>query len=605
MHYQHLSLLKTEHIAHMVRDRASQYGSREIFRYREQPEGPFKSFSWNEFKDHADKVSKALISLGYGHGSLIGIFSDNRLEWTLTDLGIMGIRGVVVPFFGTASTTQVKYIVDETDMQIIFTGNKEQMEKALSLFDQPTSLKKIVCYHSDCIPADDRIIGWKDFLELGEDSSLDAQLETLFDEAQPDDLATILYTSGTTGEPKGVMLHHDNFMETFKLHDLRLDISDQDVSMCFLPLSHVFERTWSFYLMHRGAVNVFLENPREVIDTLPKANPTVMCTVPRFFEKTYEGIMAEYNRWPRTKQKIFDWAITTGHQLSTYRKDSRTVPFGLRIRKSIAEKLVLKKLRAIFGRNIRMMPCAGAAIREDLLRFFHATGLFVNFGYGATETTATVSCYRSDKYEFGTIGTVLPGLEVKFNEQGEIMVKGPTIFKGYYKKPEATAEAIKDGWYMSGDKGHFTPSGNLVMTDRIKDMFKTSVGKYISPQKIELLLSRDSLIEQVVAIGDNRKFITALIVPSFENLKSHLPHLNLDDLKKERHILHEKVLELYHHRIEKLQEELTSFEKVKKFTLLTEPFSIENSAMTSTLKLRRKVITERYRDHIELMYSAD
>jgi long-chain acyl-CoA synthetase len=594
----------TEHIAHMVRDRASRYGSREVFRYREQTGGSFRSFSWNEFRNTADKVSKALLALGFGKGSPIGIFSDNRLEWTLSDVGILGIRGVVVPFFGTASGAQVKYIVDETEMQLIFTGNKEQMEKALGLFDGITSLKKIVIYQSDIVPDDDRCVSWEDFLKLGEDPALEAKLETIFSEARPTDLATILYTSGTTGEPKGVMLHHDNFMEAFKLHIDRVKVLESDVSMCFLPLSHVFERTWSFYIMYSGAVNVYLNNPREVIETLPIANPTLMCTVPRFFEKTYDGIIAESQKWPSVKQKIFNWAISTGHRYSEYRRHDKSTPAGLKIQRSIADKLVLKKLRNIFGKNIRMMPCAGAAIREDLLRFFHATGLFVNFGYGATETTATVSCYRADRYEFGTVGEVMPNVSVKITDNGEIMVKGPNVFKGYYKKPEATAEALKDGWYMTGDKGHFSPDGNLVMTDRIKDMFKTSVGKYISPQKIELLLGRDTLIEQIVAIGDNRHYITALIVPSFENLRAHLKQFKLDHLNNDHIVNHEKIRQLFHERIEKIQEELTSYEKVKKFILLPESFSIENSAMTSTLKLRRKVITEKYRDLIERMYSA-
>jgi long-chain acyl-CoA synthetase len=588
----------------MVRDRASRYGSREVFRYRNQQSEPYKSFSWSEFKIQADKVSKSLLSLGFGHGSLIGIFSDNRLEWTLTDVGILGIRAVVVPFFGTASSAQVQYIVEETDMQLIFTGNKEQLEKALGLVGKSKSLRKIVSFQPGILPDDDRCMSWEDFLKLGDSPEFEAQLEKVYSEAKPDDMATILYTSGTTGEPKGVMLHHDNFMEAFKFHDGRLDITERDVSMCFLPLSHVFERTWSFYLMYRGAVNVFLNNPKEVIDNLPVVNPTLMCTVPRFFEKTHEGIMAEFNRWSPVKKKIFNWAISTGHRYSEYRRHSKTAPITLKIQLSIADKLVYNKIRHIFGKNIRMMPCAGAGIREDLLRFFHATGLFVNFGYGATETTATVSCYRSDRYEFGTVGEVMPNVSVKITDQGEIMVKGPNVFKGYYKKPEATAEVLVDGWYMSGDKGHFSPDGNLVMTDRIKDMFKTSVGKYISPQKIELLLAKDNLIEQIVAIGDNRKYITALIVPSFENLKAHIQQFKLEHQHKEHIVRHEKIMELFHARIEKLQEELTSYEKIKKFTLLSEPFSIENSAMTSTLKLRRKVITEKYRDQIEMMYSA-
>jgi long-chain acyl-CoA synthetase len=593
-----------EHIAHMVRDRAARWGSREVFRFRDKKNDVFKSYTWNEFTRDADKVSRALISLGFGHGSHIGIFSDNRLEWTVSDIGILGIRGVVVPFFGTASRSQVKYIVDETEMQLMFVGNSEQLEKAIWLLDHSESLKKIITYEDIAGIRDERCITWENFMKLGEDPLFGTELEQLYDQAQPFDLATILYTSGTTGEPKGVMLGHENFMECFVIHDNRLDLTDKDVSLCFLPLSHIFERTWTFYLMHCGVVNVFLENPREVIKTLPIVNPTVMCTVPRFFEKTYEGIQVETAKWPKIKRHIFEWAIKVGHQCSEYRKTSDELPSSLKFKHKLAEKLVLKKLRHVFGKNIRQMPCAGAAIREDLLRFFHATGLFVNYGYGATETTATVACFKTDRYEFESCGTVMPGLAVTFSEEGEIMVKGPTVFRGYYKKQEETAKALKDGWYMTGDKGNFTSDGNLVMADRIKDLFKTSVGKYVSPQKLELLLGQETLIEQIIVVGDNRKYVSALIVPSFEHLKSTAEKLGLDLSDRKKLVSDEAIIKLFQEKLDQIQSDVTPYERVVKFTLLTEPFSVENSAMTSTLKLRRKVISEQYKEQIELMYSA-
>ena len=356
--------------------------------------------------------------------------------------------------------------------------------------------------------------------------------------------------------------------------------------------------------MHCGAVNVFLENPREVISVLPVVNPTVMCTVPRFFEKTYEGIQVETAKWPKVKKSIFDWAIAVGHKCNEYKRLSTDLPAGLRFKRNIAEKLVLKKLRNVFGKNMRQMPCAGAAIREDLLRFFHATGLFVTFGYGATETTATVACFKNDRYEFESCGTVMPGLAVKFSEEGEIMIKGPTVFRGYYKKPEETAKALKDGWYMSGDQGCFTKDGNLVMSDRIKDLFKTSVGKYVSPQKLELLLGQEKLIEQVIVVGDNRKYVSALIVPSFSHLPATVEKLGLDPADHKKVASNEAIIQIYQVKINEIQADITPYERVVKFTLLTEPFSIENSAMTSTLKLRRKVIAEQYKEQIELMYSA-
>jgi long-chain acyl-CoA synthetase len=286
----------------------------------------------------------ALLKRGYGFKSMIGIFSNNRPEWSIADYGILGIRGVTVPFFGTATKEQVKYIVDETAMKLIFVGNKDQFEKAFWLFDHCPSLETIVYFGAEKLNDDDRCIRWEEFLSGVNEETMEKNLEALQEEAGPDDLATILYTSGTTGEPKGVMLTHDNFMSCFEIHKERLDVNKNDVSLCFLPLSHVFERTWSYYMMYCGVENVFLENPREVINELPVANPTVMCVVPRFFEKTYEGIMKEFNGWPTYKQRIFNWSVKTGHQFSEYSAGNKKAPLLLSVKRKVADRLVLKKL---------------------------------------------------------------------------------------------------------------------------------------------------------------------------------------------------------------------------------------------------------------------
>ncbi len=586
----------------MLRERALKYGNREVYRYRKNGEKHFSSISWNVLISETETISAALLSMGFGVGSNIGIFSNNKPEWSFTDYGILGIRGIVVPFFGTATKEQVKYIVDETKMELMFVGNQEQLEKADWVLQHSQSLKKIVVYDPSVKLQNEHWMSWEDFKKPGLSAENKAKFLKGLDEVQPDDMATILYTSGTTGEPKGVMLGHDNFMFCFGIHDKRLDVTDQDVSMAFLPLSHIFERTWSFYMLYCGTVNIFLENPREVIETLPVAKPTLMCTVPRFFEKTHEGIEAEYKKWPSFKQKIFDWSIKTGHQFSEYRKKGKSAPAGLQIKRSIADRLVLKKLRAIFGGNMRTMPCSGAAIRPELLRFFHATGMFVNFGYGATETTATVACFKTDVYEFESCGTVMPDVQVKISDIGEILVKGATVFRGYYNKPDETAKALIDGWYQTGDEGTISALGNLVMTDRIKDLFKTSVGKYVSPQKIELLLGQDPYIEQVITVGDNRKYVTALIVPVMARLKEEAAKFKLNYQSEKELVELPEVKEFIRQRIEILQEELSSYEKVARFTLISEPFSVENNAMTSTLKFKRRVISEKYKTEIEAMY---
>jgi len=417
-------------------------------------------------------------------------------------------------------------------------------------------------------------------------------------------LATIIYTSGTTGEPKGVMLDHATFFYCFQIHDERLDVVESDMSACFLPLSHVFERTWTYFILYRGASNAYIDNPREVVKYLPVIKPTLMCTVPRFFEKTYEGIQLELSKWPTIKQNIFNWAIAVGHKRSEFLCKNQNIPTGLKFKYALANKLVLKKLRGVFGGNIKFMPCAGAAISPKLLRFFHAAGIFVNYGYGATETTATVSCFKEKTYDFDTCGSIMPGIQVKISDQGEILVKGSTVFKGYYNKPEATQKSLIDGWYHTGDQGFITPSGNLVMQDRIKDLMKTSVGKYVSPQKIELLFGQDPFIEQVIAIGDNRKYVTALIVPSFEMLKKEVEKLGVATSDNKDLAANEIVNVFYTKRLEKIQEDFTPYEKVVKFKLLSEPFSIQNGLLTNTLKVRRNELIKLYSREIEEMYSA-
>ncbi len=417
-----------QHIAHMVKDRAEKYGKREVYRYKDKSDNQYKSLHWDELISSIDQVSKALINMGFGYKSNIGIFGNNRIEWSITDYGILAIRGVVIPFFGTATKEQVKYIVDDTKMELMFVGDEEQLEKAIWVLDNSESLKTIVSFNTEIKADNENCLNWEDFKSAGNNNELDKQLEDCYSQSDSDDLATILYTSGTTGEPKGVMLDHGNFLFAFSIHDERIDVTEKDISMCFLPLSHVFERTWSFYVLYRGAVNFFLENPREVIDELPKAKPTLMCTVPRFFEKTHEGILAEYEKWPSIKKKIFDWSIKVGMQCSEYKSKNKDIPAFLNLKSSLADKLVLKKLRSIFGGNIRMIPCSGAAIRPELLKFFHATGLFVNHGYGATETTATVSCFKSDVYEFGSVGSIMPNVEVKIGDNGRNPCKRKNSF---------------------------------------------------------------------------------------------------------------------------------------------------------------------------------
>lgn len=593
--------MKYNSIPEMIRAKSTEYGKKEALRYFDRSSDEVQSISWSQLVGDFTRLSNVLLANKICADDNIGIFSSNCPEWTVADLSVLNIGAVVVPFFATASKEQCLYMVNETEMKLLFVGDKEQLEIAVWLVNKGTSLQKVVVFNPEVqLPENERFISFDQFVQMNPHDS-NAHDEIDFQPALAD-LATIIYTSGTTGEPKGVMLTHENFLYTFEIHTKRLDLNENDVSMCFLPLSHIFERSWTYYVLYSGGINFYLENPRTVIDRLPIAQPTVMCTVPRFFEKTYEGIQTEAENWPLIKKKVFDWSISAGMQYSSKKSTGKSVPVLTSLKKLIAEKLVLRKLRMIFGGKMRTMPCSGAALSQHLLTFFHAAGLFVNYGYGATETTATVSCFKTDEYDFESCGTIMPGIEVKISDEREILVKGRTIFKGYYKKPEATKEALQGGWYHTGDEGYINEKGNLVMTDRLKDLMKTSGGKYISPQKLESLLGRDPLIEQIVVVGDNRKYVTALIVPVVSTLQSIAREQNIGFEKPGELFDNQAVHEIIMRRIEQLQEELSEYEKIREFLLLPEPFSIENNMLTSTLKTRRKIIVKEYSEQIDKMY---
>ena len=589
----------------MISSRVQLHQHREVFKFRRKNENTVRSYTWQQFWTQSQDVAKSLLSHGCRVAENIGILSDNRPEWTIADIGILSTRGVVVPLYPSNTKQQIKFIVDETRMQIMFVGNIDQLEKAFWALNHCQELHLLVVFDVAQLPDDPRIISFEKFIENSDTSQLLAQLKIRLVEAETTDVATIIYTSGTMGEPKGAMLTHENFMESFKIHDARIDIGEKDLSMCYLPLSHVFERAWTYYILYRGATNYYLENPRKINEMLHKVKPTVMCVVPRFFEKIYEGIQIETSKWSILRRKIFNWAIKSGKEYLEFKNKSQQIPQILKIKRSVANLLVLKKLRSVFGGHIRFIPCAGSAINVELLKFFHSTGLFVIFGYGATETTASVSCFETKNFDINTCGKILPEVEVKISEAGEILVKSKTVFKGYYKKPDVTKKVFEDNWFKTGDKGYLTENNELVMIDRIDDLFKTSGAIFVSPQRIELMLSQDIYIQQVVVIGDRHNYVTALIVPSFENLRMYAKKEGINHLSNKQLIELPQILMFMHDQLEQIQEEFASHEKVLKFTLLPEPFSVEQNTLTPSLKIRRKKIMEKYKTEIAKMYEEN
>ena len=588
------------HMAHMLRHRANKYKDREVFRYRKGEE--YKRISWDSFILQSEAVSKFLLSIGITTNDNVGIFSNNMPQWTISDLGILSIRAVVVPIFPTNTKSQLEYVVRETGMRVIFVGDDVQLKIARKVLKEDNALEKVVTFN--CKEVEDKdVVSFNSIVSRSYGEELSLKLSVQIETASENDLASIIYTSGTSGEPKGVMLTHLNFMSSIKNTTKRVPLSHHDVSLCFLPLSHVFERAWTYIILYSGAINVYNENPKEIMDALKMAKPTVMCTVPRLFEKTYEGIEAEVTTWSPFKQKIFDWAKNVGLKYIEYRKDNKSAPLFLYLQRKIAKALVFDKIRGIYGGNIRFIPCAGSALSIELKKFFHAMEIFVLYGYGATETTATVSCLKQDKYDFENTGHVVSGVEVKISDENMILVKGDTVFKGYYKKPEQTAEALKDGWYYTGDEGKLFDDGTLLMRERLKDIIKTSTGKMVSPQKIELILSQSSLIEQVCVIGDNRKYLVALVVPVYSNVSKQLKHAGSHLKEQLDYATCPQVNALILEDIHALQKDLPLYEKVVKIAVLPEAFSLDNKLLTNSLKMRRKMINQVYRDVIGELYA--
>lgn len=522
------------------------------------------------------------------------------------DVACQYVRAVSVPVYPTVTARQAAYILKDCEAKVIFVGSEDQLARALTVMNELPHVKAVVRLDdADKEASSENVMGFETFLALGDAASWAEGVSARLAEARPEDLLTLIYTSGTTGEPKGVMLTQSNVLYQMTSHEERIPpCGTSDVSLCFLPLSHVFERTWTYYGFHKGMTNAYLDDPKLVMEALAHVRPTIMCTVPPLLEKVYGAVQEKVHSAPSFRQGLFRWAVSVGDELFRRHKDGVAVPAGLRLQHRLASALVLKKLQGLFGSRIRFMPCAGAPLSAEIERFFCAVGIPIVCGYGLTETTATVTCHEPKGFSFGTVGRPLPGQDVRLDRVSrEILVRGPNVMKGYYNKPEATAAVFtEDGYFRTGDAGTFDAYGELVITDRIKDLFKTSGGKYIAPQMIETLIGADPAVEQIAVVGEGRKCVTALIVPSFENLQGFLAEKGLAGLPREELVRHPVVMEFFGRKIDELTRDLAPHEKIVRFALLPKEFSLEDGEMTPTLKLKRRVILERYAAVIEAMY---
>lgn len=605
--YQYMNNMTYHHLSVLVHRRAEKYGDKVALKYRDYETSQWIPITWNQFSQTVRQVANALVELGVQEEENIGIFSQNKPECLYVDFGAFANRAVTIPLYATSSPAQAQYIINDAQIRYIFVGEQFQYDAAFSVFGFCQSLQQLIIFDRAVVrdPRDMTSIYFDEFLETGKGLPNNDIVEERTSRASDDDLANILYTSGTTGEPKGVMLHHSNYMEAFHIHDVRLvDMTDQDISMNFLPLTHVFEKAWTYLCIHKGVQICINLRPVDIQTTIKEIRPTLMCSVPRFWEKVYAGVQEKIAQETGLKKAMMLDAIKVGkiHNIDYLRK-GKTPPLMLHLKYKFYEKTVYALLKKTIGiENGNFFPTAGAAVPDEICEFVHSVGINMLVGYGLTESTATVSCFLNQGYEIGSVGTVMPDVEVKIGDENEILLRGKTITKGYYKKAEATAAAIdKDGWFHTGDAGYLK-GDQLYLTERIKDLFKTSNGKYVSPQALETKLAIDRYIDQIAIIADQRKFVSALIVPVYGFVKDYAKEKGIEYKNMEELLQHPKILGLFRARIDTLQQQFAHYEQVKRFTLLPEPFSMERGELTNTLKLKRPVVARNYKEVIDKMY---
>ncbi len=591
------------HLALMILSRVEKWGESKIA-VKHKPYGEWISYTWAQFGDQIDAAAMALLSMGVKEKEMIGIFANNRVEWSIADLAAMSIGAVSVPIYGTNSIRETQYIIEDAKIRILFSGNQDQYEKVLSLLNIAESLDKIVVLDRNIpIENSNNVIRFDDLLTMGRQSGQQDSLKAARSRVSSDDLATLIYTSGTTGEPKGVMLTHRNILSMLFEPDGHLTLGPDDVNLAFLPLSHVFERAWTYFTLMRSGENHYCHDSKAILEFLRESRPMYMCSVPRMWEKIYAKVKESVHTAPTVTKIIFNWALSIGGRVASLKRDQKPIPAFLSFQHKLAEKLVLGKIRAIFGGRNKIFNCGGSAFSAEIAEFFFNTGVLLLQGYGLTECFPI--CIANETHnKFGTCGPVLPLVDVRVSPEGEIQAKGPAMMQGYYNKPELTREMFtEDGWIKTGDIGTVDAEGYLTITDRIKDMMKTSGGKYIAPQHIETLLKEDFFMDQAAVIGDGRKYASALIVPSFEQLEKHALEQGISFSSRDDLLKNPKILSFYRERIDYRTRHLGQVEKLKKFTLLPREFSQENRELTPTQKIRRKVINDHFKDAIEAMYT--
>ncbi|MBP7767851.1 MAG: long-chain fatty acid--CoA ligase [Prevotella sp.] len=600
-------MLNKSHLSVLIHEQAKKYGNKPALTFRSFGSLKWKTVSWNQFSLRVKQVSNAMLNLGIKPQENVGVFSQNCIQYLYTDFGAYGIRACTVPLYATSSEQQIQYMLNEAQIRFLFVGEQEQYDKAHRVFPLCPSLERIVVFDDSVRISthDPHALYYEDFIKLGEDLPRQTELEKRWAEASDEDLCNILYTSGTTGESKGVMLTYGQYHAAFVANDECVPVGEKDRVINFLPFTHIFERAWTYLSLAEGAQLIVNTYPQEIQESMRETHPTCMSSVPRFWEKVYQAVNDKVDRSSAMQQKLFRRALKIGRKYNVeYLANGKRPPLTLALEYKMMNASVLGLVRKQLGlENPNIFPTAGAYVSPEVEEFIHSIGLNMVVGYGLTESLATVTCdHPGMKCSIGSVGRLISGLEIKFGDKDEILLKGPTITKGYYKRDELNKQVFdSEGFFHTGDCGYMR-DGELFLKERLKDLFKTSNGKYIAPQMVESLLLVDKYIDQVAVVADQRKFVSALIVPEFRLLEEWARDNGVDFASREDLCANKKVQTMMMERVSTLQQSLAHYEQIKRITLVAHHFSMESGELTNTLKMRRPVIYKNFKEEIDRMY---
>ena len=595
------------HLSVLIHDLANKYGDKTALTFKKFGSDKWQSVSWNQFSLRVKQVSNALLNIGAKPHDKIAVFSQNCVHYLYTDFGAYGIKVCSIPFYATSSEQQIQYMINDGQVRFLFVGEQDQYDKAHRVFALCPSLERIIIFDSSVRISthDPAALYFKDFIKLGENLPRQTEVEALYQSASMDDMANILYTSGTTGDSKGVMLTYGQYDAALRANDEVVPVSEKDRVINFLPFTHIFERGWAYLCLSEGAQLFINTYPHEIQESMRQVHPTCMCSVPRFWEKVYIAVKAKMDEAGSVQKKLFYHALAVGRKRNIeYIANGKRPPLTLELEYKIINMTILSMVRKQLGLDHpNIFPTAGAYVSPEVEEFILSVGIGMVVGYGLTESLATVSCVHLDKkFTIGSVGRPISSIQIKIGEDNEILLKGPTITKGYYHRDTTNAKVFdEEGFFHTGDAGYMK-DGELFLTERIKDLFKTSNGKYIAPQQVESLLLVDKFIDQVAVIADQRKFVSALIVPEFRLVEDWAREHQIAFSSREDLCANEQVKKMLQERINTLQQQLAYYEQIKRITLLPHHFSMESGELTNTLKIRRPIINKNYQAEIDKMY---